>query len=111
MFHVGVMTAVKYYVWEKYAIMKYNYVTMAIILSSFGKLIIVLMVIWDYNDMEYAWWANVFVLTSNAEAIAVFLDVDYWKGFVVVLSATALKIALQMVIHLIDPSIPIWWLL
>lgn len=69
-FHLGVMTAVRFYVQEKYAIIKYNYVSMALILSSFGKFIIVPMVIWDYNDMEYAWFVNVFVVTSNAEALS-----------------------------------------
>lgn len=105
------MLAVKFYVREKYAIMKYNYVTMAVVLSSFGKLIIILMAIWDYNDMEYSWGVNVFVLTSNAEALSVFLDVAYWKAALVVCTGLALKIAAQMVIHLINPVTPIWWLL
>jgi len=91
--------------------MKYNYVSMALILSSFGKLIIILMVIWDYNDMEYSWGVNVFVLTSNAEALSVFLDVAYWKAALVVLSGLAIKIVAQLVLHLVDPATPVWWLL
>jgi hypothetical protein len=41
-----------------------------LIVSSFGKLLHILMVIWDYRGDEYSWILNPFVLTSNAEAIS-----------------------------------------
>jgi hypothetical protein len=43
---------------------------MALILSSFGKLLLILMVIWDYNELQYSWLVNLLVLTSNVEALS-----------------------------------------
>lgn len=42
---------------------------MALIISSFGKILLILMVIWDYDELEYPWLINIVVLTSNLEAI------------------------------------------
>lgn len=41
----------------------------AVVLSSFGKLIVILMVIWNYYTIEYAWMIQAFVLASNVEAL------------------------------------------
>lgn len=68
--HAGVRLATSFYVGNAYAIVKYNYVSMAMILSSFGKLLLILMVIWDYNELEYSWLVNLLVLTSNVEALS-----------------------------------------
>lgn len=46
-----------------------NYLAMAIVISSFAKLMHILMVIWDYNDFRYSWLINLFVYTSNVESI------------------------------------------
>ncbi|KAI8838629.1 Arv1-like family-domain-containing protein [Chytridium lagenaria] len=48
----------------------YNRISIALIVSSFGKLLLILMVIWDYNELEYAWLVNVLVLISNLEALS-----------------------------------------
>lgn len=47
---------------------KYNYLIMAVLLSSFGKLFIVSMMIWDYSSV-YGYIINLFVLTSNITAL------------------------------------------
>ena len=41
---------------------------MAMLLSSFGKFLILLMMIWDY-DLMFGFALQIFVLTSNATAI------------------------------------------
>jgi len=51
------------------SMIRYNYVNTAIIVSSFGKSISILMAIWDYKDIKYSWWVNLFVFTSNVEAL------------------------------------------
>eukprot|EP01083_Nonionella_stella_P158002 513599_1 len=62
---------------------KYNYLVMAILISSFGRLLILLMMIWDY-DVKFGSAVNVFVLTSNFTATKVFLDgTDLQAGFCV----------------------------
>jgi len=112
-YHLGIMQAVRsFYIKNKYAIIKYNYISNALIISSFGKLIIVLMVIWDYNDMAYTWWINVFVLSSNAEALSVFLETQYWQSLFFVLIGQAFRLLFQLIVHfMVDPTVPIWWLL
>ncbi|KAI9312291.1 Arv1-like family-domain-containing protein, partial [Dichotomocladium elegans] len=48
---------------------RYNYVSMALIISSFGKMLLILMVIWDYKQLEYSWLVSLIVFASNAEAL------------------------------------------
>lgn len=43
---------------------------MALIVSSFGKMLLILMVIWDYKQLEYSWLVSIIVLTSNIEALS-----------------------------------------
>ncbi|CAG8782928.1 3682_t:CDS:2, partial [Acaulospora morrowiae] len=94
-FQFGVKLAVSIYIGDKYAIFKYNYITMALIISSFGKILLILMVIWDYNELEYSWLINIVVLTSNLEALAVLLDIDYLKAFGIMVFGLGLKVLAQ----------------
>ncbi|OAD04791.1 hypothetical protein MUCCIDRAFT_161506 [Mucor lusitanicus CBS 277.49] len=48
----------------------HNYVSMALIISSFGKMLLILMVIWDYKQLEYSWLVSIIVLASNTEALS-----------------------------------------
>lgn len=41
-----------------------------LVLSNFGKLLHVVMVIWDYNDMEFSYLIKMTVFTSNLEALS-----------------------------------------
>lgn len=41
-----------------------------LILSSFGKLLHIVMIIWDYHEMEFDFLINLIVFTSNLEAIS-----------------------------------------
>lgn len=49
---------------------RYNYISSALIISSFPKLLFILMIIWDYDELEFSWLVNLLVLTSNAEALS-----------------------------------------
>jgi len=75
--------SVRFMIWllyhRKYLIIKYNYVTIALIISSFSKLLLILMIIWDYGEINYSWYINIIVFTSNVEALSVFLDESYFK--------------------------------
>ncbi|EPZ31959.1 hypothetical protein O9G_001969 [Rozella allomycis CSF55] len=61
-----------YFIWVFWPLsgVLYNYISISLIISSFFKLIVLLMVIWDYNSLDYFALINVFVLTSNAEALS-----------------------------------------
>jgi hypothetical protein len=43
---------------------------MALMLSSFAKAALGLMLVWDYDARVFAWMVHLFVLTSNAEALS-----------------------------------------
>lgn len=43
---------------------------MALIISSFAKLLLILMIIWEYNQNEYSWLVSISVLTSNTVALS-----------------------------------------
>ncbi|KAI9591905.1 Arv1 protein [Syncephalis fuscata] len=72
---LGVFHAtIRYMVWllyaKKHPIIKYNYLSMALIISSFSKLLLILMVIWEYSRLEYARLLGLFEITSNLEAVS-----------------------------------------
>ncbi|KAG9289103.1 hypothetical protein G9A89_022412 [Geosiphon pyriformis] len=90
-FQFGVRLAVSFYIGHQRAIIKYNYITMALIISSFGKLLLILMVIWDYNELEYSRLINIIVLTSNIEALSVFLNIGYFPTFLIMCFGLLIK--------------------
>lgn len=65
-FHLAVRCAVRWHN-PRYRL---NYVSMALIISSFGKMLLILMVIWDYKQLEYSWLVSIIVLASNVEALS-----------------------------------------
>ena len=73
---------------------KYNYVFVAIILSSFGRGVLLFMLVWDYPVL-FIRGVDVFVLTSNAVALKAFLDSSYFSCFMTVLAAWGAKIWLR----------------
>ncbi len=54
----------------------YNKLSRGLIFSSFGHFILILMVIWDFQELEYAWLIQVLVLLSHSEALAVLTGMD-----------------------------------
>ena len=90
----------------------------AIIVSSFCKLIITFMVIWDFSDLDNAWLINIFVLTSNTEAIYALCHVksrrpllsqDYRFILCLVLCSHLCKYMAQILIHyFVDSTYPIY---
>ncbi|KAI9144001.1 Arv1 protein [Paraphysoderma sedebokerense] len=47
-----------------------NQTSAALILSSFEKLLLILMVIWGYNRLEYSWVFSLLVVSSNVEGLS-----------------------------------------
>ncbi|KAL1933257.1 hypothetical protein VTP01DRAFT_7347 [Rhizomucor pusillus] len=71
----------------------YNYVSMALIVSSFGKMLLILMAIWDYKQVEYSWLVSFIVLASNTEALSVYLDIPYTHSLMIMFLGTIGKLA------------------
>ncbi|KAG2208332.1 hypothetical protein INT47_006188 [Mucor saturninus] len=69
-FHCCINVAIRWYFRNQEKRIRYNYVSMALIISSFGKMLLILMVIWDYKQLEYSWLVSIIVLASNTEALS-----------------------------------------
>ena len=62
-----------------------NRLSMAVILSSFGKILLLIMVIWDYGNMDPFFFVNTFVYMSNFGAIRVCLDTGFFQTLLIML--------------------------
>ncbi|KAI7899425.1 Arv1-like family-domain-containing protein [Cokeromyces recurvatus] len=86
-FHCCVNLIIRLYYFmknEKSKKVKYNYVSMALIISSFGKMLLIFMVIWDYRQLEYSWLVSIIVLASNTEALSVYLNIPYFHTLLII---------------------------
>jgi hypothetical protein len=87
---------------------------MALILASFGKGFVFLMMIWDYDEKfsNFSVIIDIFIFTSNvlackgkpyvhamADSIEVFLDVHTLKAASVVLIGMAVKMLFQVIMY------------
>ncbi|KAG0360957.1 hypothetical protein BGZ54_009307 [Gamsiella multidivaricata] len=55
------------------------------------------MVIWDYTELEHSWHlVNLIVLTSNVEALSVFLDTGYLQTTLVIAFGLMCRILMQI---------------
>ncbi|KAJ1819459.1 sterol homeostasis protein [Coemansia sp. RSA 2599] len=71
-------------------------VSTALIVSGFGKVLMILLVIWKYNESYYPWLLDFLVFTSHSTAISVLFDINVlWAGQVVVFST-----AFKQLVHL-----------
>uniref|UniRef100_A0A6A7G8X0 Protein ARV n=1 Tax=Hirondellea gigas TaxID=1518452 RepID=A0A6A7G8X0_9CRUS len=82
---------------------KYNYLVMAILISTFGRLLIVLMMIWDY-DVNFGRVVNIFILTSNITATKVFLDGSGMQASACVLGGYMLRMLVPIAMYLANRS-------
>jgi len=100
---IGVSLAVRAYFGIQYAIVKYNYLIMAIILSNFAKPFLLLTMIWSYG-YNFNILANIFILASNAVAVRVFLHTSPLHSFVIIGAAFFIKSLFQWGVscHLLD---------
>ncbi|KAJ2490234.1 sterol homeostasis protein [Coemansia sp. RSA 2050] len=70
-------------------------ISTALIISSFGKVLMILLVIWEYNESYYPWLLDFLQFTSHSTAISVLFDIHVlWASLVVVFSA-----AIKQLVH------------
>ncbi|KAJ2899852.1 sterol homeostasis protein [Coemansia aciculifera] len=70
-------------------------ISTALIISSFGKVLMILLVIWDYNESYYPWLLDFLLFTSHSTAMSVLFDIHVlWASLVVVFSA-----AIKQLVH------------
>lgn len=78
-----------------------------LILSSFGKLLHVVIVIWDYKDLEFSYIIDLIVLTSNLEAVSVVLGVPHLVTGAILASALLTRYLFKALVNNLDPSFPL----
>ncbi|KAK4519782.1 40S ribosomal protein S25 [Mucor velutinosus] len=83
-FHCCINLAIRVYFRNQNKRIRHNYVSMALIISSFGKMLLILMVIWDYKQLEYSWLVGIIVLASNTEALSVYLNIPYFQTLLII---------------------------
>jgi len=60
------------------------------------------MIIWDYGEINYSWYINILVFTSNVEALSVFLDEGYLKTVPILLFGVFNKVLFTLLVHKFD---------
>ena len=98
-------------------------ILLALMLSSFGKLVHILMLIWNFNEMEYSWIVNGSVITSNAEALrgrprpscgvlraVALFRTSYWKAYGILAVSVGVKLLFQLGLSYYDAKFPIIFL-
>lgn len=73
-----------------------------LLLSSYGKLFNMAAAVWGANELLLSiWLTNIFVITSNAQALNVTLEISWRRSLIIVLTAV-------IVTKVISGSVQIW---
>ncbi|KAJ1966325.1 sterol homeostasis protein [Dipsacomyces acuminosporus] len=84
-FLIGIMLASIIHQRSFMQVKRWATVSTALIISSFGKVLMILLVIWEYNEPYYPWLLDFLLLTSHSTAMSVLFDIHVvWAGLVVV---------------------------
>ena len=70
-----------------------NHLSMSLIMSSFGKILLIVMVIWDYGNLNPSFLVNFFVLICNGAAISVALNLSIKRSALVLLCGLASQLS------------------
>ncbi|KAL2914482.1 sterol homeostasis protein [Polyrhizophydium stewartii] len=96
--HAGVRAAVA---------LIYNQLSMSLVLSSFGKILLIVMVVWKFYEPDPSILVNILVFTSNIEALSVFLKTSIPKTFVILNAGMVLRMLGQLCIRQFDPHMEV----
>ncbi|KAJ2368360.1 sterol homeostasis protein [Coemansia sp. RSA 2610] len=76
-------------------------VATALVVSSFGKVLMILLVIWEYNESYFPWLLDALQFTSQATAVGVLFAVSSaWAAVAVVFAMAAKQLAHYVVLCL-----------
>ncbi|KAJ1902240.1 sterol homeostasis protein, partial [Coemansia sp. IMI 209127] len=68
----------------------------ALTISSFGKVLMIMLVIWEYNEPYYPWLLDTLIFTSYSTAMSVLFDINaLWASLMVVFG-----MATKQMVHL-----------
>jgi hypothetical protein len=91
-----------YYLYKSNAL---DDITCAIIISSFGKLLLLCLSIWDYNDLKHQWLLSLVILMTNSVALSVMLNRSRLESILVLMAGVVVKVMVQFGFTLLDPRL------
>ena len=68
--HIGIWIGSMILLYKKFSFSELERLSLGVVLSSFGKLLLIAMAIWNFSDLEHSWLINVIVLSSNSVALS-----------------------------------------
>ncbi|KXN65675.1 hypothetical protein CONCODRAFT_62082, partial [Conidiobolus coronatus NRRL 28638] len=82
---LSIVVAVYFLIPTNIKLFKYNYVIITIIISSFSKLLLIAIVIWNYHQIEFSWLLTLLSWTSNFVALKTFLQFNNIKVLLIII--------------------------
>ena len=86
-------------------------ISLAMIMSSFGKLLLIVLAIWDYSDLEHSWLINLLVFMTNGVALSgkiflslikVLLESSRYFAFLILIAGLLSKLSIQLICASLD---------
>ena len=85
-----------------FVMIKWNYLLLSLIISSFGRLFFALMLIWEFSSLHVC-AVVLFVYSSNAIAMSVFLDVHPFKVAPICIVLLFARLCLSLLVQSASP--------
>lgn len=73
-----------------------NHLSMALIMSSFGKILLIVMVIWDYGLVDPSFFINLFVMACNFVAIKINLKASFTSVTIILFYGLAVTLSARL---------------
>lgn len=105
----GVVLYVRLNMPKQFLMIKYNYLAIAVVVSSFGKLLLPLSMIWDY-DILFFRFMSLFVITSNTVAVSVFLDTTMKRAAAAVAVGCAMSVLTKVLLFQVGATDTLVWM-
>ncbi|KAJ3305793.1 sterol homeostasis protein [Kappamyces sp. JEL0829] len=103
LFHLTIRNVSQIVLGTRLCLADANHLSTTLVLSSFGKILLIVMVIWDYGSLNPSFFINFFVLVCNWVAITVTLQLGFWKVGHILFYGLAVKMAARLLTGLYDP--------
>lgn len=82
-------------------------ISCALVISSFGKLLLLCLSIWDYNDLKHTWLLSLVIFMTNSVALSVMLNSWRITSILILMVGIGVKVMVQFVFKWWDPRLEI----
>ena len=94
--------ALRFIIYFKYRSKALDDITCAIVISSFGKLLLLCLSIWDYDDLTHTWLLSLVILMTNSVALSVMLKTSRFEAILILIAGIGVKAIVQFGFKLLD---------